>query len=157
MTTDNKDNFNEILKALTDAIGCDPLVPEEDGRVLFALDGNLGCVLFPCDASECGVDAVAATVLVGPVPANNAELLYDLLAGNYMGVEAGDGTLSIERESGALVVSRLLELPIDEQAFVAAFAKLAGAARAWRDRLAVVAIDDREGLAAKSGNEFMRV
>lgn len=155
MTTDNQKNFNEILTALTAALGCDPLSPEEDGRVLFALDGNLGCVLFPYDAEEAGSDGVVATLAVGPVPSDNAELLWDLLTGNYMGGEAGFGTLAIERESGVLVVSRQFDLPIDAEAFVNAFASLAGAARAWRDRLAVVAVDTQEEV--RSVGDFMRV
>lgn len=155
MTTDNQKNFNEILAALTAALGCEPLSPEEDGRVLFALDDNLGCALFPFDAEEAGNDGVMASLVVGPVPPDNTELLWDLLTGNYMGAEAGAGTLSIERESGMLVVSRPFDLPIDAAAFVEAFASLAGAARAWRDRLAVVAGDVQEE--AHSVGDFMRV
>lgn len=155
MTTDNQTNFDEILAALTAALGCDPLKPEEDGRVLFGVDGHLGAALFPCDAESIGADCVMATLVVGPVPSDNAELLYDLLAGNYMGSEAGDGTLAIERDSGTLVVSRLLELPMDARAFVDAFARLVGAARAWRERLDLDASDEQA--AAGDGGMFLRV
>ena len=72
----------------------------------------------------------------------DAELLLDLLQGNYMGVLSGDGTLAIDKKTGLLVLFRIFELPMEAENFVDAFASLVGAARLWRARLAHRHVED---------------
>jgi len=131
----NQKNLNEILKALTEALGCSPLTAETDGRVMFGLDSDMGAVLFPGDEEEYGSDILTASIVIGRPQLSDAGLLLELLEGNYMGAFSGDGTLSIDKASGLLVLFRVFALPADATNFVDAFARLVGAARLWRERL----------------------
>jgi len=41
-----QDNVQEIREALSRALGCAMLEAEEDGRIMFGLDDDMGAVLF---------------------------------------------------------------------------------------------------------------
>jgi len=129
------ENLKEILEVLKAALECPGLEAEEDGRIMFGLDDDMGAVLFPGNEEELGREAIAATLVIGRPDTEDRELLVDLLEGNYMGALSGDGTLAIDRDSGLLVLYRIFELPMDPKSFVDAFANLVGAARLWRERL----------------------
>ena len=132
MTTENTDNFNALVAALSEATG-EALAPE-DGKVLFAIDEDLGASIVPVDEADAGLDVAIATIVIGPAPADG-EVLAFLLEQNYLGVGSGEGSFSIEAESGALVLYRAFPLPFDAAEFVDAFGRLAGAARAARARI----------------------
>ena len=134
MTAENEANFDELIKALAAAAGVDDM-EKEDGRVLFAIDGDMGVSIASADADDAGVDLAVAAIIVGPAP-TDPEALAFLLEQNYLGVGAGDGAFSIERETGAVVLYRAFELPTDPAVFTDAFGRLAGAARAARAHLA---------------------
>ena len=131
-----QENIREIVEALSDALACSPLEAEEDGRIMFGLDDDMGAVLFPEGAEELGREVISATIVIGRPDANDSELLLDLLEGNYFGELSGDGTLAIDKQSGLLVLFRVFELPVSASFFVDAFASLVGAARLWHARLA---------------------
>lgn len=131
MTQENEVNFNEILEALSQEFSCDKLVREEDGRVLFALDDELGVVLFTTDAEEVGADGIVAVIALGSAPDDNAPLMRKLLCANYLGSGTADGTLAFDEEAGLLTLSRSFELPIDVNSFMSHFARLANAGRYW--------------------------
>ena len=131
-----QENIREIVEALSDALACSPLEAEEDGRIMFGLDDDMGAVLFPEGAEELGREVVSATIVIGRPDTEDRELLLDLLEGNYFGELSGDGTLSIDKQSGLLVLFRVFELPVSASFFVDAFASLVGAARLWHARLA---------------------
>ena len=133
MTNENENNFNEITKALAAAAGLEEFV-EEEGRILFAVDDNLGVSLMGVDEEIAGCDVIVASIVVGSAP-EKAEALRDLLEQNYLGAGSGDGSFSIEHETGAVVLYRAFPLPMDPTEFVDAFARLVGAARAARARL----------------------
>lgn len=135
MTEENEANFDELVKALAAAAGLDDLEKEEDGRVLFAIDDDMGVSIAPADAEDAGVDLAVAAIIVGPAP-DDSEALTFLLEQNYLGVGSGDGAFSVEKESGAVVLYRAFELPMDPASFTDAFGRMAGAARAARAHLA---------------------
>ena len=137
-----QDNVQEIREALSRALGCAMLEAEEDGRIMFGLDDDMGAVLFPEESVELGREALAATLIIGKPDTEDAELLLDLLQGNYMGVLSGDGTLAIDKKTGLLVLFRIFELPMEAENFVDSFASLVGAARLWRARLAHRHVED---------------
>lgn len=128
-------NFEEILTGLSAALECGPLRPDERGRVLFGLDEDMGATLFMEEDEDSGLSALVACVIIGRPDSGDAELLHDLLCANYMWSASGDGTLAVNRESGLLVVHRMMELPMAPSAFVDLFSSLVGAARYWRSRL----------------------
>ena len=130
-----QENIREIVEALSNALASSPLETEEDGRIMFGLEDDMGAVLFPEGAEELGREVVSATIVIGRPDANDSELLLDLLEGNYFGELSGDGTLAIDKQSGLLVLFRIFELPVSASFFVDAFANLVGAARLWRERL----------------------
>ena len=149
MTEENATNFNELAKALGEAAGVEGLVPE-DGRILFAIDDNLGVSITTADAEEAGCDLAVVAFVVGQIP-EDAEALKFLLEENYLGVGSGNGAFSIDTEADAAVLYRSFPLPMDPGEFVDAFGRLAGAARIARDRLASVAADSvRDGLSGLS-------
>lgn len=127
-------NFAEILSGLAAALECGPLEADEQGRVLFGLDQDMGAVLF-VEKDDAGESSVVACVVVGRPDPEDAGLLHDLLCANYMWAASGDGTLAIDQDSGLLVVQRMMELPMQPAAFVDLFASLVGAARHWRPRV----------------------
>ena len=133
MTNENEKKFNEITKALAVAAGLEDFV-KEDGKILFAVDDNLGVSLMGVDDEIAGCDVIVASIVVGSAP-DDAEALRDLLEQNYLGAGSGDGSFSIEHETGAVVLYRAFPLPMDPTEFVDAFARLVGAARAARTRL----------------------
>ncbi len=133
MTTENTENFNGLISALAKAAGLDSLDFEEGG-VFFALDEVMGVSITTADAEDVGVDLLVATIIVDEAPAD-AEALTFLLEQNYLGVGAGDGSFAIDHETGVAVLFRAFPLPMDAETFVDAFSRLAGAARAARDRL----------------------
>ncbi len=145
MTQDNETNFTEILDALTHEFRCEPLQREEDGRVLFAVDDELGVALFTVDAEEAEVDALAVVIVLGPAPDNDAPLLRKLLCANYLGSETADGTLAIDEDAGCLTLTRFFPLPVDAESFMGAFARLVNAARHWNDIVLKELGDDEEG------------
>ena len=130
-----QENIREIVEALSEALACSPLEAEEDGRIMFGLDDDMGAVLFPEGAEELGREVISATIVIGKPDVNDRELLLDMLEGNYFGELSGDGTLAIDKQSGLLVLFRIFELPMSASFFVDAFANLVGAARLWRERL----------------------
>ena len=137
MTPENEANFDGLIKALAAAAGLDEM-EKEDGRVLFAIDDDMGVSIAAADADDAGTDLAVVAIIVGPAP-EDPEVLTYLLEQNYLGVGAGDGAFSIERETGALVLYRAFELPVEPAVFTDAFGRLAGAARAARAHLAGVA------------------
>ncbi len=149
MTPENEANFDELVKALATAAGIDDMA-KEDGRVLFAIDDDMGVSIAPADAEEAGGDLAVVAIIVGPAP-EDPEMLTYLLEQNYLGVGAGDGSFSIEREMGALVLYRAFELPMDPGVFTDAFGRLAGAARAARAHLAGVAEPAESALGGFNG------
>ncbi len=136
MTTENFDNFNALVAALSEATG--ESLALEEGKVLFAIDEDLGVSIVPVDEADAGLDAAIATIVIGPAPADE-EVLAFLLEQNYLGVGSGDGSFAIDHETGALVLYRSFALPFDAATFVDAFGRLAGAARAARARVNGVA------------------
>ena len=142
MTNENARNMNEILAALAEASGVDAhaLVPEANGRVNFALD-DMGVAIGTSDADGAKSDRAWVAIFVGEVP-SDAETLTYLLGQNYLGVSSGDGAFSIEPEMGAVVLHRGFPLPMAAPAFVEAFQQLAGAARAARQRLSAIQIEN---------------
>lgn len=136
MTEENTENFNALVAALSEATG--ETLAFEDGKVLFALDEELGVSIVPADAEDAGVDVAVATIFIGPAPTDE-EVLTFLLEQNYLGVGSGDGSFALEHQTGALVVYRIFPLPFDAAEFVDAFGRLAGAARAARGRINGVA------------------
>lgn len=132
MTEENTENFNGLIAALSEATG--ETLSLEDGKVLFAIDEDLGVSIVPADEEDAGVDVAIASILIGPAP-EDEELLRFVLEQNYLGVGSGEGSFSIEAESGALVLYRAFPLPFDAAEFVDAFGRLAGAARAARARI----------------------
>ena len=82
-----------------------------------------------------GVDLAVAAIIIGPAP-DDSEALMFLLEQNYLGVGSGDATFSVEKESGAVVLYRAFEVPMDPASFTDAFGRMAGAARAARAHLA---------------------
>lgn len=139
MTNENEKNFDEISKALATAAGLEEDFVKEDGKILFAIDDNLGVSLMGVDDEIAGCDVIVASIVVGAAP-EDAEVLRDLLERNYLGAGSGDGSFSIEHETGAVVLYRAFPLPMDPTEFVNAFARLVGAARAAKARL-----DGQEG------------
>lgn len=146
MTNENARNMNEILAALAEASGVDAheLVPEENGRVNFALD-DMGVAIGTSEADETKSDRAWVAIFVGEVP-TDAETLTYLLEQNYLGASSGDGAFSIEHEIGAVVLLRTFPLPMATEAFVEEFRLLAGAARAARERLSAVHVKDTPSL-----------
>ncbi len=142
MTNENARNMNEILAALAEASGVDAheLVPEENGRVNFALD-DMGVAIGTSEADETKSDRAWVAIFVGEVPAD-AETLTYLLEQNYLGASSGDGAFSVEHGIGAVVLHRIFPLPMAAEAFVEEFRLLAGAARAARKRLSAVHVND---------------
>jgi len=142
MTNENARNMNEILAALAEASGVDAheLVPEENGRVNFALD-DMGVAIGMSDADETKSDRAWLAIFVSEIP-TDAETLTYLLEQNYLGASSGDGAFSIEHEIGAVVLHRIFPLPMAAEAFVEEFRLLAGAARAARERLSAVHVND---------------
>ncbi len=138
------DNFHGLLAALSEALGCDALKPETDGRVLFGLDGNMGVVLESLDPEETGKDCLVASILVGRPDLGDTDLLRDFLMGNYMWSASGEGTLAIDRDTGILVVHRIFEAAVHPEEFVDIFASMVSAARYWRSRIDVTSHDDLE-------------
>ena len=137
-----QDSFHGLLSALADALGCGSLPPEKDGRVLFGLDGKMGVVIERADPDEAGRDCLVVSILVGRPDTSDADLLKDLLMGNYMWSASGEGTLAIDRGTGILVVQRLFETAAPPEEFVDVFASMAGAARYWQPRLQAATPDD---------------
>lgn len=145
MTTENETNFAEVLDSLTKAMGCEALRREEDGRVLFGLDGNMGAALFTVDAEETSVDTLVAVIVIGPAP-TEADDLLDLMQANYLGAGSADGTFGIEEENSLLTLHRAFEFPMDPDYFTEEFSKMVGAARAQKavaEGRASIAPDDR--------------
>ncbi len=151
MTKENEANFTEILDALSKEFSSEPLQREEDGRVLFSLDDQLGIALFTTDAEDTLVDGIAAVIVLGPAPDGDAALLRKLLCANYLGGGTADGTLAIEETSGSLVLTRMFELPMTLKVFMPAFARLVNAARYWSD------IVSKERGTAEEGDHIMMV
>ena len=134
MTPENETNFDELIKALAAAAGLDGM-EKDNGRLLFAIDDDMGVSIAPADAEDAGVDLAVAAIIIGPAP-DDSEALTFLLEQNYLGVGSGDATFSVEKESGAVVLYRAFELPMDPASFTDAFGRMAGAARAARAHLA---------------------
>ena len=134
MTPENEANFDELIKALAAAAGLDGM-EKDNGRLLFAIDDDMGVSIAPADAEDAGVDLAVAAIIIGPAPDDSEALMY-LLEQNYLGVGSGDAAFSVEKESGAVVLYRGFELPMDPASFVDAFGRMAGAARAARAHLA---------------------
>ena len=140
MTSENIRNMTDILASLAEASGVEALVPEENGRVNFALD-DMGVAMGTSDADETKGDRAWVAIFVGEVPTDSETLTY-LLEQNYLGTSSGDGAFSVEHEIGAVVLHRVFPLPMAAEAFVEEFRRLAGAARAARERLSAVHIED---------------
>ena len=134
MTPENEANFDELIKALAAAAGLDGM-EKDNGRLLFAIDDDMGVSIAPADAEDAGVDLAVAAIIIGPAPDDSEAHMY-LLEQNYLGVGSGDAAFSVEKESGAVVLYRAFELPMDPASFVDAFGRMAGAARAARAHLA---------------------
>ena len=134
MTQENEANFNEITKALAEAAGVEAM-PSEEGKILFAIDDDLGVSIASAGEDEVGCDVAIVSIVIGQAP-DDADALRFLLEENYLGVGSGNGAFSVEPESGAVVLYRVFTLPMDAEAFVEAFSHLAGAARAAKDQLA---------------------
>ena len=135
--------FQNLLPVLAEALGLDDLPTEEDGRVLFGLDDSLGVVMEEVDAEEAGAEGMVASILIGMPDRNDAALLSEILAGNYMWAASGEGTLALDRESGMLVVHRFFAADTPGDDFLDIFASMVSAARYWRSFL--------EGTSASSG------
>jgi len=127
----------EFLQALSEALECETLKPDDEGRVYFGLDNNMGCVIFTGgkEADEEDPPYLIAAIYVGVPNTSDTALLIDMLQDNYMWVGSGYGTIAIEPTSGALVLHREISLSWEAEEFVDAFAHLAGAARHYRERL----------------------
>lgn len=125
------------LSALSAALECAPLVPE-DGRVLFGLDEDMGAAIF-LEKDDAMEDVMVACVIIGRPDENDAGLLFDILSANYMWAASGDGTLAIDGSSGLLVAHRAMEKVLTPEGFVDRFASLVGAARYWRARMSAQA------------------
>ena len=134
MTQENEANFNEMVKALTEAAGVEAM-PSEDGRILFAIDDDLGVSIASADAEEVGSDIAIASIVIGKAP-DDTNALRALLEENYLGIGSGNGAFSVEPESGAVVLYRVFPLPMDADEFVDAFSQLVGAGRDAKDHLA---------------------
>ena len=133
MTQENEANFIEMVKALAEAAGVEAM-PSEDGRILFAIDDDLGVSIASADAEEVGSDIAIASIVIGQAP-DDANALRALLEENYLGVGSANGSFSVEPDSGAVVLHRVFPLPLDAAAFVDAFSRLAGAARDAKDHI----------------------
>ncbi len=134
MTQENEANYNEITKALAEAAGVE-VMPSEDGKILFAIDDDLGVSIASADEDEAGCDVAIVSIVIGQAP-DNADALRGLLEENYLGVGSANGAFSVEPDSGAVVLYRVFPLPMEADAFVEAFSRLAGAARAAKEQLA---------------------
>ena len=129
------DPYQLLLSALAGALGCKELVPEKDGRVLFGLDGSLGVILEKGDAEDFGRETLIVSILVGRPAPDDADILRDLLMGNYMWAASGEGTLAIDRDTGILVIHKAFDPAMAPGDFIDVFASMVSAARYWRPRL----------------------
>ena len=64
MTPENEANFDELIKALAAAAGLDGM-EKDNGRLLFAIDDDMGVSIAPADAEDAGVDLAVAAIIIG--------------------------------------------------------------------------------------------
>ena len=150
MDEENKANIADILASLGTAFGIDGLPEPREGRVEFAIDDKIGAAIIPASAEEVGADVLIAVLFLGYPDRDDSAKLMELLEANYMGCGTGDGTLAVEPRSGALVLQRVFNLPLDASDFVEAFGRLLAAARYWQPRLTASASPAGEGLAFRA-------
>ncbi|MDR3043546.1 MAG: type III secretion system chaperone [Desulfovibrio sp.] len=124
-----------VLDRLAETLQCGPLAFDKNNRVELGVDEDMGAIIYLSEETQ----GLVISVIAGRVDDNDADLLFDLLCGNYMWGFTGGGNMGIDRETSLLSIHRVVELPLDLVAdptvFEDVFAALAGAARYWRARL----------------------
>lgn len=130
-----RENAQAVMDRLAATLQCGPLAFDDEGRIDFGVDADMGAIIYLSEEMRC----LVVSVIAGRVDPDDAGLLHDLLCGNYMWGFSGGGNMGIDRATGLLSIHRLVELPLDVEADPAAFedifAALVGAARYWRARL----------------------
>ncbi len=127
---DTWENANDIVSAIGKAIGLDDLALDETGVTSFVVEDEILCALYAEEEGLC------IALFLGRVDPSNAELLYEMLCGNYLGAYTGGGTLAIDDEEGLAVIHRVFSLPIDEPTWIEEpLASLIGAARYWKGKM----------------------
>lgn len=129
---DIKKNAQDILNYVAGAMGGEGLAFDADGVASLTLDGDIVCFFCLVEDDQ----ELVVTLYMGRVGEGDADLLYELMCGNYMGAYTGGGTLGIDPDEGLLALHQNFSLPIDEPAWIEdGLSALFGAARYWRDKL----------------------
>ncbi len=130
-----RENAQAVIDRLAATLQCGPLAFNADDRVEFGLDEDMGAIIYLSEETQ----SIVVSVIPGRVGDDDADLLFDLLCGNYMWGFTGGGNMGVDRATGLLSIHRAVELPLDlaadPTAFEDVFAALVGAARYWRQRL----------------------
>ena len=134
----SKENASQFIKHLTSVLELNELNFDETNSIELSIDDNLGVIIHYAEELE----SLIVNLLIAPIQdadkETTADLLYDILCGNYMWGYTAGGNLGIDRESGLLALHRIFEIaPLFEKEelimFEDAFMALVGAARYWRD------------------------
>ncbi len=128
---------SELIKSLTMNFLGEAIDFDENGFLELAIEEKIPVIINFEDEID-GVEGLIINCVLGsvePSSTKGAELMYELLEGNYMwGLTAG-GTIGIDSETELCCLTRIVELPIEQSAFMDIFIQLISAAKYWAERI----------------------
>lgn len=129
-----REHANALLKALSDFTGMEPLALDENDAALADINGVLFVFAYSDEAEE-----LASCVYVGRPPAGNkrAEVLREVMEGNYAWAGTDGGILGLDPDTGMICLCRRYAPDnANPQDFIEKVARQTALAEYWKKRLA---------------------
>lgn len=131
---DLRDHANQLLRTLASQLPANENTPalelDENNECFLTLDERI-VVMFYLDDQ---IKSLIINLPLGPLPTSEERtaLMFDLLCGNYCWNLTEGATLGIDRQTGLITLSYLVELPLDPPETIAAIVdKLTAVAEHW--------------------------
>ncbi len=127
----------KLLKTMTSSLMGTELGFDEKDFLELAIEEKIPVIINFEDEID-GVEALIINCVLGsvnPQTKEGCELMYELLAGNYMWGLTSGGVIGIDKETELCCLTRIVELPIEQDVFMELFVQVASAAKYWVERI----------------------
>ena len=125
-------DIQELMAALAAEAGLSGIDPDADGVYDISLDGiDISVGAAP------GADALLVCAIVGELPSDGRERLYEtLLRAMYRGCETAGAAFALDRETDAILLQKRLPLStLDHGRLADELEAFAGVVAKWRNRV----------------------